>query len=32
MLRDTFTIVDMCVWGWTIILPKIIGDGKLKKE
>ena len=32
MLGDTYTIVDMCVWGWTRILPKVIGDGELEKR
>ena len=32
MLGDTYTIVDMCVWGWARLLPKIIGDGELEKR
>jgi GST-like protein len=26
MLGDTYTIVDMAVWGWTRALPRILGD------
>ena len=32
MLGDTYTIVDMCVWGWARMLPKVIGDGELEKR
>ena len=32
MLGDTYTIVDMCVWGWTKMLPKVIGEKKKKKR
>ena len=32
MLGDTYAIVDMCVWGWARLLPKIIGDGELEKR
>ena len=32
MLGDNYTIVDMCVWGWARILPRIIGDGELEKR
>ena len=32
MSGDTYTIVDMCVWGWARMLPKIIGDGELEKR
>ena len=32
MLGDTYTIVDMCVWGWTRMLPKVIGEGELEKR
>ena len=32
MLGDTYTIVDMCVWGWARLLPKIIGDSELEKR
>jgi GST-like protein len=27
MLGDTYTIVDMNVWGWTKMLPNVVGDG-----
>ncbi|MCW5770507.1 MAG: glutathione S-transferase N-terminal domain-containing protein [Rhodospirillaceae bacterium] len=27
MLGDTYTIVDMDVWGWARLLPNILGDG-----
>lgn len=26
MLGDTYTIVDMAVWGWARVLPRILGD------
>jgi GSH-dependent disulfide-bond oxidoreductase len=26
MLGDTYTIVDMAVWGWTLALPVILGE------
>jgi GST-like protein len=32
MLGDTYSIVDMCVWGWTRILPMVIGKGELEKR
>ena len=32
MLGDTYTIVDMCVWGWARMLPKVIGEGELEKR
>ncbi len=32
MLGDTYSIVDMCVWGWTRILPMVIGEGELEKR
>ena len=32
ILGDTYTIVDMCVWGWARMLPKVIGDGELEKR
>ncbi len=32
MLGDTYTIVDMCVWGWARMLPKVIGDGDREKR
>lgn len=32
MLGDTYSIVDMCVWGWTRILPMVLGEGELEKR
>ena len=32
MLGDTYTIVDMSVWGWARMMPKIIGEGELEKR
>ena len=32
MLGDTYSIVDMCVQGWTRILHLVIGDGELEKR
>ena len=32
MLGDTYTIVDMCVWGWARIIPRVIGEGELEKR
>ena len=32
MLGNTYTIVDMCVWGWARMLPKVIGEGELEKR
>ena len=32
MLGDTYTIVDMCVWGWARMLPKVIAEGELEKR
>jgi GST-like protein len=29
MLGDTYTIVDMNVWGWARILPNVLGEGAL---
>ena len=26
MVGDTYTIVDMCLWGWARMLPYILGD------
>jgi GST-like protein len=26
MLGDTYTIVDMCLWGWARMVPYIMGD------
>jgi GSH-dependent disulfide-bond oxidoreductase len=31
MLGDTYTIVDMNVWGWCRMLPMVIGDGAWDK-
>ena len=31
MLGDTYTIVDMDVWGWTRLLPNVIGEGAWEK-
>jgi GST-like protein len=27
MLGDTYTIVDMNVWGWARLIPTVLGDG-----
>ena len=32
MLGDTYTIVDMCVWGWARLLPVVLGEGELEKR
>jgi GST-like protein len=32
MLGDTYTIVDMCVWGWARMLHLVIGKGELEKR
>ena len=32
MLGDTYSIEDMCVWGWTRILHLVISDGELEKR
>jgi GST-like protein len=32
ILGDTYSIVDMCVWGWTRILYLVIIDGELEKR
>ena len=29
MLGDTYTIVDMAVWGWARVLPRVLGDDAL---
>jgi glutathione S-transferase len=29
MLGDTYTIVDMNVWGWARLIPTVLGDGAL---
>ena len=31
MLGDTYTIVDMNVWGWARLVPMVIGDGAWEK-
>jgi len=31
MLGDTYTIVDMNVWGWTRLIPMVIGEGAWDK-
>ena len=31
MLGNTYTIVDMDVWGWARLLPNILGEGALDK-
>ena len=31
MLGDTYTIVDMNVWGWSRMLPNVVGDGAWDK-
>src|SRR3974390_3245391 len=31
MLGDTYTIVDMNVWGWARLIPTVLGDGAWKK-
>ena len=32
MLGDTYTIVDMAVWGWTRMIEKVIAQGELDKR
>jgi GST-like protein len=32
ILGDIYSIVDMCVWGWTRMLFKVIGEGELEKR
>ncbi len=27
MLGDTYTIVDMNVWGWSRLIPNVLGEG-----
>ena len=29
MMGDEYTIVDMCVWGWARLVPRVIGDTAL---
>ncbi len=31
MLGDTYTIVDMAVWGWARLIPFVMGDGAIDK-
>ena len=31
MLGDTYTIVDMNVWGWARMLPNVMGEGAWDK-
>ena len=31
MLGDTYTIVDMNVWGWARMLPNVVGEGGWEK-
>jgi GSH-dependent disulfide-bond oxidoreductase len=31
MLGDTYTLVDMAVWGWARAVPRILGDGAWAK-
>src|SRR4030095_9503646 len=31
MLGDTYTIVDMNVWGWSRLMPNILGEGAWSK-
>ena len=31
MLGDTYTIVDMNVWGWARMLPNVVGEGAWDK-
>ncbi len=30
MLGDQYTIIDMCVWGWSRMVPFVLGDGELE--
>ena len=32
MLGNTYTIVDMAVWGWTRMIEKVIAPGELAKR
>jgi GSH-dependent disulfide-bond oxidoreductase len=27
MVGDTYTLVDMAVWGWSRLIPRFLGDG-----
>jgi GST-like protein len=31
MLGDTYTIVDMDVWGWARLIPNVMGEGAWDK-
>jgi GST-like protein len=31
MLGDTYTLIDMAVWGWARAVPRILGDGAWEK-
>jgi GST-like protein len=31
MLGDTYTIVDMNIWGWARLIPTALGDGAWEK-
>ena len=31
MLGDTYGIVDMAVWGWSRLVPFVLGEGALDK-
>ena len=31
MLGEEYTIVDMCIWGWARLLPRILGEDALSK-
>jgi GST-like protein len=31
MVGDTYTIVDMCLWGWARMVPYILGDDAWSK-
>src|SRR5262249_3618670 len=31
MLGDTYTIVDMNVWGWARLIPTVLGEGAWEK-
>jgi GST-like protein len=31
MLGDTYTIVDMDVWGWARLMPMVLGEGAWAK-
>ena len=32
MLGNTYTIVDMAVWGWSRMIEKVISPGELEKR